>query len=1000
MPYKNVGSGTLSFVNIWDTIPPNTTYVPGSVSSVPPANSTSFIGSIIDWAYTTLLPGASGTLKFAVQVNANAPLGSFVTNTLTAQDDGTFMPQPGKSNIVKTLITPPLVALSKGNSPSGAIAAGTPINYTLTYSNTGTTNATNVTICDTIPAGTVLNSGTVGYSTYGNMICWNVGTVLPEYTATAITFTANAIFSNTTMAAGTETYVYACGDTLSAKSSAATGTNNAYAVYGFTGPAIPGAAVITSVVIEATWWSATLYDHSLGLDFSTSGSNPTGPPAVMYSASSNTTPGSLDSWDITSKRAWTPAMLALLRVETALVYVGGGADIGNIGCLRVIVNYTQPSGFVYYGTLNLQIQPILCSVGVTNTASETDNQSNGSFSNPVYNTIGGCTPSNTPTHSPTATRTPTATPTPTSTPTATPTFTSTHTPTRTPTATSTSTPSPTPTATHTATSTATTTRTATPTSTASASPTPTATATATPSFTATSTASASPTPTSTQTSTSTMTTTRTNTPSSTSTSTSTATPSTTPSYTHTSTLTSGPSSTFTQTPTSTLTITPTSTPSVTLSSTATSSSTSTITETSTETATSSPSVTLSSTPTLTDTPSVTQTSTDTASATATSTETSAYSATFTDTVTATRTETPSSTQTLLNSFTFTSSTTPSSTATSTQTPVASATSTSSITPSPTDTATITISPTNSPSPTLSQTPTPSAPLLGNVKIYNSAGELVATLYGNLPLYKMPVGLAPQVGAFSPDESGQGILKLLGPDVPLIWNGSDDNGQIVDSGIYSVIVQVKDAFGTVTTWSNSLTVLRTDSSTVVEVYNSAGELVWHTHASPSSPGMVSLSARELVPQSGSGLKITYGTGSGDFLTWDGRGDLGQALSSGTYLVKVTQGGTGGKTTTAYSISLLQPNTQVFAWVAAAPNPVPSGTNSVMVSLQGAAPGITAWGDVYNLAGERVGTLSLVSGSFLQWNIPTGAASGVYLLRVSAQDSQGHLKSASVKIALVR
>jgi hypothetical protein len=297
--------------------------------------------------------------------------------------------------------------------------------------------------------------------------------------------------------------------------------------------------------------------------------------------------------------------------------------------------------------------------------------------------------------------------------------------------------------------------------------------------------------------------------------------------------------------------------------------------------------------------------------------------------------------------------------------------------------------------------TPSAPLLGKVKIYNSAGELVAVLYEQLPLYKMPTGLSPLSATFVPDQGGSGVLKLMGPDLPLVWSGETATGQFVDSGIYNVVVEVKDAFGTSTTWSESLTVLRTDVSTEVEVYNSAGELVWHEHAVPKSPGLVGISGRELAPGTGSsGLKITYGSGSSDWLTWNGTGSLGQALSSGTYMVKVTQSGTGGKTTTSYSIALIQANVQVFAWAAAAPNPVPTGSQSVMISLQGAAPGITAWGEVYNLVGEHVGSLSVASSGNLRWDIPSRLAAGVYLIQVSARDSQGRLKTAPVKVAIVR
>jgi hypothetical protein len=291
--------------------------------------------------------------------------------------------------------------------------------------------------------------------------------------------------------------------------------------------------------------------------------------------------------------------------------------------------------------------------------------------------------------------------------------------------------------------------------------------------------------------------------------------------------------------------------------------------------------------------------------------------------------------------------------------------------------------------------------VGTVKVYNSAGELVGTLYGALPLYQMPTGLAPVVGAFAPDQAGAGVLKLVGPNLPLVWSGTSDNGQLVASGTYSVVVQVKDSFGGVSTWTQSLTVLRTDSSTSVEIYNSAGELVWSQRLQPTAPGLVSLSSRELVPDSsGPGIKITYGSGATDSVIWNGTGSNGQAVASGTYLVKVTQRGSSGQSSSSYDVTVIQANSQPFDWVAAAPNPVPPGTGSVLVSLQGMAPGVTAWGEVYNLAGEHVGSLSLYSAGNLRWDLSPSIAPGVYLIEVSASDSQGRFKRSLVKVALVR
>jgi hypothetical protein len=292
-------------------------------------------------------------------------------------------------------------------------------------------------------------------------------------------------------------------------------------------------------------------------------------------------------------------------------------------------------------------------------------------------------------------------------------------------------------------------------------------------------------------------------------------------------------------------------------------------------------------------------------------------------------------------------------------------------------------------------------MTGVVKVFNSAGELVATLSQQLSIYAAPTGLAATIPSFDPDEGGAGVLDLLGSGVPVIWSGKTDSGQFVDSGLYYVTVDVTDTFGKLVTWTAPITVLRTDASTVVEVYNSAGELVWRETRIPSNPGRISLSDGSLVAgQPGAELKITYGSGSGDFVSWNGTGSQGQALSGGSYLVKVTQAGSGGKSTFSYSVTLLQANTPAFSSLVAAPNPVRSGTTAITISLLGAAPGLSAWGDAYNLSGERVSSLEAASAGTLRWTIPPGLASGVYLLHVSARDSQGRLKSAPLKVAIVR
>jgi hypothetical protein len=293
-------------------------------------------------------------------------------------------------------------------------------------------------------------------------------------------------------------------------------------------------------------------------------------------------------------------------------------------------------------------------------------------------------------------------------------------------------------------------------------------------------------------------------------------------------------------------------------------------------------------------------------------------------------------------------------------------------------------------------------MIGVVKVYNAAGELVATLTQQLAIYQAPTGLTPLVSSFVPDQGGLGLLNLLGANVPVTWNGQTNNGQFVDSGLYYVTIDVTDNFGKVETWTAPLTVLRTDASTVVEVYNSAGELVWRQAGDPQKPGRVGLSDTSLVPgDAGAGLKISYGSGATDFVLWNGTGSKGQALSGGNYVVKVTQNIPGGKLNTyAFAVVLIPESKAVFDSVVAAPNPVLPGVSVLKLVLVGATPGTVAWGDAYTLPGERVGTLSVEGGGGLRWDIPSSVATGVYLLRIHARDSAGRSKSQSVKVALVR
>jgi hypothetical protein len=312
------------------------------------------------------------------------------------------------------------------------------------------------------------------------------------------------------------------------------------------------------------------------------------------------------------------------------------------------------------------------------------------------------------------------------------------------------------------------------------------------------------------------------------------------------------------------------------------------------------------------------------------------------------------------------------------------------------TATITLSFTVSP------TYTPSAGFVARVKVFNSAGEEVGLLYDALGLYIRPTGMSVVQGGFLPDNSGLGLLSLDGTGVVLSWNGKNAQGQTVSSGVYYVSVEVMDAFGKVETWTSPLSVIRTETNAFVQVFNSAGELVWSQKEplAGNAAAQLQLSSRELLPSaSGSGLKITYGSGAADFVYWNGLNNAGAAVASGTYIIEVTQDSPdSAKKIYTESVTVLQPKTQVFDAILASANPVPAGVKQITITLTGASAGTVATGGAYSLSGDLVGTLS--GTSTLTWDIPGTLASGVYLVRVEATNTLGRRRAAILKIALLR
>jgi hypothetical protein len=464
----------------------------------------------------------------------------------------------------------------------------------------------------------------------------------------------------------------------------------------------------------------------------------------------------------------------------------------------------------------------------------------------------------------------------------------------------------------------------------------------------------------------------------------------TPSATATSTETQAPSSTFTvtRTPTAspTLTVTPTSSSTATFSRTATSS----LTRTETPSSTSSPTPT--STSTLTETATQTWTFSDTATATPTLTVTATSTASATSTSSPTLTVTPTDTAS------------PSQTVTSTASPSITLSSTSTTTPS--QTPTFSDSPTGTISPTHTNSPTPQPPSVNvTLKIYNSAGELVAVLADGLNIPASFSGLGAPSEALVPDQGGSSAaLNLLGTGQSLAWDGKNSGGQRVDSGSYTAVADVTDQFGKVTTYSTSFAVLRLPAELKVSVYNSAGELVYQviTAAPPLSDlTALSFSTDQLLLGAGDPkLEVRYRTGS-DQITWDGRNSQGRLVTAGMYMVKVevSQAGLAPVVVTKQVQVLRVLSGNSLAEAFAAPNPAGPGVSKVVFFLGEVDPALRVKAEIFTLAGERVaGGDNLGHPDSIDWQLGA-AAPGVYLAVLEAQGDAG-LQRKVIKLAVKR
>lgn len=158
--YWNDGNENVDNAVITETVPANTTFVPGASTAgwncVPGNNA----GATCTLAVGTLIgqtsAGSAATAQFAVQVGNPLPAGvDDITNIAILSGDGQD-DVPAQDDTPVTAAPDLAIAKTAG---AASVEPGDVLVYTLAYQNIGNQGATGVTITETVPANTTFNAG-------------------------------------------------------------------------------------------------------------------------------------------------------------------------------------------------------------------------------------------------------------------------------------------------------------------------------------------------------------------------------------------------------------------------------------------------------------------------------------------------------------------------------------------------------------------------------------------------------------------------------------------------------------------------------------------------------------------------------------------------------------------------------------------------------------------------------------------------------------------------
>ncbi|MCH8991827.1 MAG: DUF11 domain-containing protein, partial [Acidobacteria bacterium] len=211
----NLGPSDASGVTVTDLLPAEATFV----SSTPGSPDCAHSAGVVTCDLGGIAAGDSATVTITVTTDPSLAEGATITNTASA---AATEPDPATANdsvTEDTTITREAdLSIAKSDDIDPAIAGG-PLTYTITVTNLGPSDASGVTVTDTLPAGTTFVSG-VGCTVASGVVTCDLGDIAVGANATAtITVTTDpslaegATITNQASAAATELDPVSANDT-------------------------------------------------------------------------------------------------------------------------------------------------------------------------------------------------------------------------------------------------------------------------------------------------------------------------------------------------------------------------------------------------------------------------------------------------------------------------------------------------------------------------------------------------------------------------------------------------------------------------------------------------------------------------------------------------------------------------------------------------------------------------------------------------------------------